>query len=166
MIGTWTTFEDLKIICWLPVLFSSVHRCTRPFKALQEASLFSEDVFSIRVFTYVLQTNLIQYIAYETYISNLVLHTYMCILVHTLFYSAGWKPITLLTVHPTPNSSDRRNGAQPTLRALLKGSAVRMTPTECSQVRFPGFPGGVRRRRAAWDWSDFLEWRCWLFWRR
>eukprot|EP00434_Breviolum_minutum_P035325 symbB.v1.2.031262.t1/scaffold3610.1/size53317/2 len=26
------------------------------------------------------------------------------------------------------------NGAQPTLRALLKGSAVRMTPTECSQV--------------------------------
>ena len=68
MIGTWTTFEDLKIICWLPVLFSSVHRCTRPFKALQEASLFSEDVFSIRVFTYVLQTHMIEYIAYETYI--------------------------------------------------------------------------------------------------
>lgn len=84
--------------------------------------------------------------------SSIYIHVHNC--AYTM-YSGGWKPITLWTVHPAPNSSvegmERNRRFVLCWRVLLWGWR-RQNVRRCGAAGFPA----VRRRSADWDWSDFF----------
>lgn len=156
---TWKSFVGCQ---------SCFHRCTGApglSKTCKKHPYSVKMFFSSRVVSYVLQTHLIQYIAYETCISNIVLYTYMCIIVHTLCTQVGENPSHYWQFIQPPTLLSKEWSATDA-SCFVEGFC-------CEDDADRMFAGAVLRGSRQFGeevliGTDliFFEWRCWLFWRR